>query len=185
MLRKIITAQIMLLALLTFASPHLAAAGITKTGKECDKAEKEECDKRHRETCDKKDHSDCDRSYGRHTEKSEHRHHGKKGFDILGIADEIGLSGDQVKQIKEIKSAYEKADIMAEAEIDVLELELKELKRDYSTDAGTYGKKVREVKTKEGDRQIAHFEMKKAVSKVMTAEQREKIKTYFRNKYKK
>ena len=190
MLKKIITAQTMLFALLIFASPALADAGITKTGEKCDKTRQEECDKRHREICDKKDHSDCDKSYRKDCDKKrDHRRgdyrKGKKGFDILSLADEIGLSAKQVKKIKEIKSAHEKAEIMTGAEMDVLKLELKELKHDYSTDTKAFAAKVREIKTKEGDRKIAHFEMKKAIRKVMTTKQREKIKEYFKNKYKK
>lgn len=182
MFKKIINAQTMLLALLIFGAPLVADAGITKTGEKCDKSKKEECDKRHRKVCDKKDHSDCDKK-GEHR-RGDHRR-GKKGFNILNLADKIGLSDGQVKEIKEIKSDHEKADIMIGAEIDVLKVELKALKHDYSTDTKTYAKKVREVKTKEGDRKIAHFEMKKAISKVMTSEQREKIKGYFKKKHKK
>jgi len=182
MLKKIITVQVLLLALLAFASPDFAGAGITKTGKECDKKQGD--------FCDKKDHRHCDRGDSKAGKtKGDHRHRdqrsGNKGFDILMLADEIGLSDDQVNQVKAIKSAYRKEDIMAQAELDVFELELKELKHDYSTDLKVYAKKVKEIKEKEADRQIARFMMKKDIRKVMTAGQREKIKAYFKNKHKK
>ena len=138
---------------------------------------------RHSEYCDKADHRDCNmRGEGRRGYGDYKR--GKGGFDILMIADEIGLSAKQVKKIKAIKSSQKKAHIRTDAEIDILKIELKELKRDYSTDIDSYAGKVRELEAKKGDEKIARFKMKKEISDVMTSKQRDKIKEYFKNKRK-
>ena len=74
---------------------------------------------------------------------------------------------------------------MTDAEITVLKIELKELSHDYSTDIDIYADKVREIEAKEGDKKIAKFKMRKDMSALMTPEQRNKIKEYYMNKYKK
>ena len=179
MFKKFLAVPTMLIALLAFAQPSLSDSRV-----ECDKTQKRDCDIRHSKYCDKADHRDCDKRGERRHSYGDHKR-GKGGFDILMIADKIGLSADQVKKIKGIKSSHEKAHIMTDAEIDILKVELKELRRDYSTDIDTYAKKVREIEAKKGDEKIARFKMKKEISDVMTSKQREKIKEYFRNKYKK
>ncbi len=180
MVKNSITALTLLLSLAVFGSPAFAEMGGKEPGKVCDKIGTKECDMLKKKDCDHK-RDDCDTW---RYKKGDHRH-GKGGFDILKIAEEIGLSGKQVKQIKGIKSGHEKKMIMLKAEIDVLELELSDLHRDYSTDAAAYGKKVRELFAKMGDKKIAYFQMKKEISGVMTEKQRDKIRDYFKKKYKK
>jgi hypothetical protein len=188
MFKKFLALPVMLVALLAFTPSAPAEVGIKRSGAECDKMQrrdcdmtKAECDKRHSEYCDKADHRDCDkrgRNYGDHKR-------GKGGFNILMIADEIGLSAKQVEKIKAIKSSHKKAHIRTDAEIDILKIELKELKRDYSTDIDSYARKVRELEAKKGDEKIARFKMKKEISDVMTSKQRTKVKEYYMKKYKK
>ena len=100
------------------------------------------------------------------------------------IADKIGLSESQIKDIKAIKSAHEKAQIMTDAEIDVLKVELRELSRDYSTDINVYAKKVREIEAQKSDEKIANFKLRKDISALMTPKQRNKIKEYYMKKFK-
>ena len=187
MSKKFLAVPAILIALLAFAQFVPAQAGIKSTGEECDKKQsrdcdkmkKEDCDKRHSEYCDKTDHKDCDkkgRKYG--DNKSE-----KGGFNILMIAGEIGLSADQEKDIKAIKSSYEKAHIKIDAEIELLKIELKELSRDYDTDIDVYAGKVREIGAKRSDEKIAKFKMKKEIRAVMTPEQRTSVREYYMKKY--
>jgi hypothetical protein len=196
MFKKFLAVATMLIAFLAFTQPSLAVPWAKKTGEECDKTQKKDCDKkkkadcdkRHSKDCDKKDHKNCDKgewkgSGERHSRVDYKR--GKGGFNILMIADKIGLSADQVKDIKGIKSSHKKTQIMTDAEITVLKIELKELSHDYSTDIDIYADKVREIEAKEGDKKIAKFKMRKDISAIMTPEQRNKIKEYYRNKYKK
>ena len=173
MFKKFLALPVMLVALLAFTQSAPAEVGIKRTGVECDK--------RHSEYCDKADHRDCDkrgRNYGDYRR-------GKGGFNILMIADEIGLSADQIKSIKSIKSSHKKANIMTDAEIDILKIELKELSRDYITDINVYAMKVREIEAKKSDEKIARFKMRKDIRDVMTAKQRKKVKEYYMKKYKK
>ncbi len=196
MFKKFLAVPAILIALLAFTQTSFAAPWTKKAGEECDKTQKKDCDKkkkadcdkRHSKYCDKKDHRDCDKgewkgSGERHSRGDYKREKG--GFNILMIADKIGLSENQMKNIKSIKSSHEKAHIMADAEIDVLKIELKELSRDYSTDIDVYAKKVREIEAKKSDEKIAKFKMRKDISALMTPEQRNKIKEYYMNKYKK
>lgn len=183
MIKKFLAVPVMLVALLAFTQSAPAEVGIKSTGKACDKTEKRDRDRLHSEYCDKADHRDCDkkgkgRGYGDHKR-------GKRGFNILKIADEIGLSADQVKSIKGIKFTHEKAHIMTDAEIDVLKIELKELSRDYTTDIDVYARKVREIEAKKSAEKIAKFKMRKDIRDIMTPKQRKKVKEYYMKKYKK
>lgn len=191
MFKKFLALPVMLVALFAFTQSAPAEVGIKRTNKECDKTQKRdcdmtkaECDKRHSKYCDKTDHRDCDKRGGQGRNYGDHKR-GKGGFNILMIADKIGLSADQVKSIKGIKSAHEKANIMTDAEIDVLKIELKELSHDYSTDIDVYANKVREIEAKKSDEKIAKFKLRKDISALMTPKQRNKIKEYYMNKYKK
>ncbi len=180
MFKKLLALPVMLIALLAFTLPATAKAGIKTTGEQCDKA--------HKKYCDKEDHKDCDKGEWKKGEGHHgygHNKHGKRGFNILMMADKIGLSEDQIAKIKAIKSSHEKATIMIDAEIDVLKVELKDMGHDYSTDIKVYAKKVREIKSKEGDKKIAKFKFRKDISALMTPEQREKIKDYYMKKHKK
>lgn len=184
MFKKFLAVPVMLVAFLAFTQSVPAEVGITRTGKACDKTEKRDRDRIHSEYCDKTDHSDCDKRGGKDRNYGDHKR-GKGGFNILMIADEIGLSADQVKSIGVIKSAHEKAHIRTDADIDILKIELKELSRDYSTDIDVYAGKVREIEAKKSDEKIAKFKMRKYIRDIMTSKQREKVKEYYKKKYKK
>lgn len=184
MFKKFLALPVMLVALLAFTQSAPAEVGIKGTGEKCDKTQKRDRDMRHSEYCDRADHRDCDmRGEGRRDYGDNKR--GKGGFNILMIADKIGLSADQVKSIKGIKSSHEKAHIMTDAEIDILKIELKELSRDYSTDIDVYARKVRKIEAKKSDEKIAKFKMRKDIRDIMTPKQRTKVKEYYMKKYKK
>jgi len=201
MFKKLLAVPLMLVALLAFTQAATAAeVGIKKTGEECDKTQKKDCDKkgkadcdkRHSRYCDKADHSECDKGEWKGSDKKDGERHsygdhkrGKEGFNILQVADKIGLSEDQVESIKGIKYSHEKAQIMTDANIEVLKIELKELSRDYSTDIEVYADKIREIEAKEGDKKIASFKMRKDIRDIMTPEQRDKVKEYYMKKYRK
>ena len=111
MFKKFLALPVMLIALLAFTQSAPAEVGITRTGAECDKTQKRDRDRKHSEYCDKTDHRDCAMK-GEHRRGYKDYKRGKSGFNILMIADEIGLSADQVKKIKAIKSSHKKAHIM-------------------------------------------------------------------------
>ncbi|MBE9535548.1 MAG: hypothetical protein IMF07_00070 [Proteobacteria bacterium] len=176
MFKKFLALPVMLIAILVFTQSAPAEPEIKRTGKECDKTQKKDCDKKSKKDCDKKG--------GERHSRGDYKR-GKGGFNILMIADKIGLSADQVESIKGIKSSHGKAQIMTNAEIDVLKIELKELSHDYSTNIKVYARKVREIEAKKSDEKIASFKLRKDISALMTPEQRTKIKEYYMKKYKK
>ena len=136
---------------------------------------KEKCDKPYSKDCDKKSKKDCDKSK-KSWKSSKHR------FDILNYTDEFGFSDKQVAKIKEIKSAYKKETIKIQADIDVLELDLKEFHRDYTTSMDTIAKTIRQLEAKKGDKQIAKYQMMRDVREVLTEKQRTKVREIMQKK---
>lgn len=128
---------------------------------------KEKCDKSYKEKCNKSKKDRDKRRYEKHR------------INILDHAEELGLSDKQAASIKDIKSAHEKEMIRLDADIDVLEVELKELHRDYDTSMDILSKKIREIERKKGDKRIAKYKMMRDIRKIMTPEQREKFKEIF------
>jgi hypothetical protein len=138
-------------------------------------AGKENCDKPYSKDCDKKYKKDCDKSK-KDWRSSKHR------FDILKYTEELGLSDKQVAKIKDIKSAYKKETIRLRADIDVLQVDLKEFHRDYTTSMDTIAKKIRQVEAKKGDKQIAKFQMMRDIRDVLKEKQRTKIREIMQKK---
>lgn len=163
-MRKTIALPLLLIALFAFTSPALAGEWKKGSGKDCDKTQKKDCDKKKK---------DCDKS-GKGSKDSSHR-----GFDILKFADKLELSGDQISEIKEIRTAHKKQKIMLGAEVDVLELELKELHRDQNKGMGVLSKKIRKIEAKKGDLRIAKHKMMRDIGDVMTKKQRKQFREIF------
>ncbi len=167
MLRKSISLPLLLAALIAFTSPALAGEWKKGSGKDCDKTQKKDCDNKKKD-CDKAGYVDKTQSY-----KRSHK------FDILKFADKLDLSDKQVSNIKEIRSAHEKQKIMLGAEVDVMELELKELHRDQSKGIDVLSKKIREIEAKKGDLRIAKHKMMRDIGDVMTKKQRKQFREIF------
>ena len=68
---------------------------------------------------------------------------------------------------------------MLNAEVEVLELELKELHREQSKGIDVLSKKIREIETKKGDLRIAKHKMMRDIGDVMTPKQREQFREIF------
>lgn len=136
---------------------------------------KEKCDKPYSKDCDKKYKKDCDKSK-RDWKRGKHR------FDILNYTEQLDLSDKQVTKIKEIKSAYKKETIRLKADIEVLEVDLKDFHRDYTTSMDTIAKKVRKIEAKKGDKQIAKFKMMRDIREVLKEKQRTKIREIMQKK---
>ena len=167
MLKKIISLPILLATLIAFTSPALAGEWKKGSGKDCDKTQKKDCDKKKK---------DCDKAgYG--SKKQGHKR--KHKFDILKYTDQLELSDAQVSNIKETRSAHKKQNIMLGAELDVLELELKELHRDQSKGMDVLSKKIREIEAKKGDLHIARHQMMRDTGDIMTPKQREQFREIF------
>lgn len=136
---------------------------------------KEKCDKPYSKDCDKKYKKDCDKS-------KKGWKNGKHRFDILKYADELGFTDKQVEKIKDIKSAHKKETIRLKADIEVLEIDLKEFHRDYTTSMDTITKRIREIEAKKGDRQISKYQMMRDIREVLTKKQRTKVREIMQKK---
>ena len=165
MFKKVIAAQTMLAALLLFTSPALAEG--TRGGEKFDKpwSKNKDCDKTH-----KKGKDYCDKTK---------RSGGKRHFDILKLADKLGLDEEQVARTRKLKMEHKKEKIMLKADLDILNLELKELKHDYDSSIKSVNRKIREVEAKEGDLEIARYKLRRDISDILTSEQREQLKAIY------
>lgn len=128
--------------------------------------------------------------FGRHHGK----HHGKRGKGMDGMLyhkahfllmhqDELGLSEDQVKRIKSLKTSTQKAVIATEAEIDIVKVDLRAAMWEEEPDAaavrGLVSKKYDLKKEKALTVTDAFLELKT----VLTAEQKDKAKAVWKKKW--
>lgn len=96
-----------------------------------------------------------------------------EGF-YLHCADELGLSEEQMKRLKAIRSEHEKSTIKMGANLEIMELELRDLLQQETPDRAAIDRKITalgELKTKMRKDQVhAHLEARS----VLTKEQLEK-----------
>jgi Spy/CpxP family protein refolding chaperone len=159
--KRFIYNQTIFVAALLLLSPLFAQSAPDKGEHFCDKKQEEKCDKKgSRELCEKKGHKG--------------KKHGKR-YDILNYTDQLGLSDAQVKVIRQMKLEFKKEKIKTEAEIEVLEIELKDIYRDSSASMKDISKKVREIEKKKGDVRIAKFKLKRDIRSRLNPEQLQKM----------
>ncbi len=91
-------------------------------------------------------------------------------------ADELGLSDEQVTQLKKIRSECRKDNIRTGAELKITRFELADL-QEAKAGAAELEKLVRKSKTLEGDIEIRHLRAKADAKKVLTADQLKKAET--------
>ncbi len=120
--------------------------------------------------------------YGRYGHRGgHHEKHGGKGRDpfrhILRFAHALGLSADQVQQIKDKQFEFKKQQIELRAQHEIAHLELDKLVHSGTVDEGairSVGDRIKQIKSKKIDGMI---EAKIALLKILTDEQRKKIAT--------
>lgn len=101
-----------------------------------------------------------------------------KGFGFyLNKAEQLGLTGAQLKQLRNMKFAFDKAAIQRKATLETAKLELQQLKMAETIDAGKVEAKIREVKNRQADIEVALFQAKQKAKALLTEEQRAKVKS--------
>jgi periplasmic protein CpxP/Spy len=95
---------------------------------------------------------------------------------LLKHEKDIGLSGDQVKQLKELQLNLDKMRIKTEADIQVAERELKALMEDDKTDLGAIESKLKQSEDLQVGLRMAAFKARRDVLALLTPEQRTKEK---------
>ena len=120
-------------------------------------------------------------SHGGYGHRGHHGGHGGHGQDpfshILRFAHPLGLTGEQVQQIKDKQFAFQKQRIELKSQHAIAHLELDKLVHSGSVDEGAIravGDKLKQIKSQKIDGMI---EAKIALLKLLTDEQRQKIAT--------
>lgn len=101
--------------------------------------------------------------------------HGGFGF-YLNRAEELGLTQQQIEQLRNLKFEFEKANVQRQAALQTARLELQQLKSADNVDAKKVEAKIREIQNREADLEVATFQAQVRAKEVLTAEQKAKLK---------
>jgi Spy/CpxP family protein refolding chaperone len=103
---------------------------------------------------------------------------GPGGMMLLGCAKEIGLEEAQIDKIKSIHLSSEKEVIKLRADLEIAQLELKELMHSDNPDKSRVNKKIDELSQLRAKIQKIEAGTKIDVMSVLTAEQKQSFKEY-------
>jgi Spy/CpxP family protein refolding chaperone len=92
-------------------------------------------------------------------------------------AEKLGLSEEQVENLKAIKSDHKKATIKKEAEVKIAHVELEELLDQEPVNFDRVKSKISQISEMETQMRLAHLTSIQKAHKVLTADQLEKTKT--------
>ena len=99
------------------------------------------------------------------------------GFGFyLDQKDKLGMTDAQIAQLRDMKFAYDKANIQRKSALDIAMLELKQAKAVEKIDAGKVEGKIREVHGKQAEIETALFQAQQKAKTVLSDEQRAKVK---------
>lgn len=103
------------------------------------------------------------------------------GYDkmYLMAMRELKLSPEQKKQVESLRNEYKKRVIKSKADIKIAELELKELARADQVNLDRVKAKINEISTKKADLKFMRYKSLEEFKKVLTPEQRQKVKDMF------
>lgn len=108
-------------------------------------------------------------------------HHATTGHlirGLLGGAKEMGLSEDQVKQLKGIQLDLDRTRIKTEADIKVSEREVRALMDDDSSDLSSIEAKLKESASQQVSLRVAAVKAKRDAMAVLTPEQSTRVKQF-------
>ena len=88
----------------------------------------------------------------------------------------LGLSEAQASQLRIMRFEFEKARVKRRADLQTAQIELEQLRSAEPADAKKGEAQIREVFTKKADLAVAAFDAQLAADKVLTDEQRAKVK---------
>ncbi len=116
------------------------------------------------------EHGCCEEMMGHHAHPADHLRH------LLQHQKEIGLTEEQVKNLKAIELDFDRAQIKSDAEIHVAERELLALVEEEKTDLSAIEAKVKQSEMLEVGLRMLAFKARHDALGVLTPEQREKGK---------
>jgi Spy/CpxP family protein refolding chaperone len=95
---------------------------------------------------------------------------------MLGHAQELGLTPDQERKLRDLRTEYAKESVRRTADIRVAEIELTSLLEQDKWDLAKIEPKVKQIATLQGDLRLARIKTLAAGREVLTPEQVEKLK---------
>lgn len=108
-------------------------------------------------------------------------HHGTAGHlirGLLGGAQEMGLSDEQIKKLKDIKLDLDRTRIQAEADIKIAEKEARALMDDEAAPLSAIESKLKESAMKQVDLRLASVKARRDAMGVLTPEQSKRVKMF-------
>lgn len=100
---------------------------------------------------------------------------GGHGF-FIGMKKELGLSDAQVEKLKSIRVRNEKKAIQDRADVEIMELELRELMSEDDVDVKAVDRKIDQIAAQRAKMQKNRIHAMLEAKKVLKPEQREKLK---------
>jgi Spy/CpxP family protein refolding chaperone len=94
---------------------------------------------------------------------------------ILKQRDDLRLSGDQVKQLEQLRDNFQRQSIRADADLRILELDVTGLLDQPNVDVPKVEQKIREMEKLRADLRIARIRAIEQAKAALTAEQRKKF----------
>ena len=94
---------------------------------------------------------------------------------ILKYKDYLGLAGDQIKKLEQLRDNYQRLSIRADADTRILELDVATLLDKPNVDVPKVEQKIREIEKLRADLRIARVRAVEQAKAVLTAEQRKKV----------
>ena len=94
---------------------------------------------------------------------------------ILKYKDYLGLAGDQIKKLEQLRDNYQRLSIRTDADTRILELDVATLLDKPNVDVPKVEQKIREVEKLRADLRIARVRAVEQAKAVLTAEQRKKF----------
>jgi len=94
---------------------------------------------------------------------------------ILKYKDYLGLSGDQIKKLEQLRDNYQRLSIRTDADARILELDVAALLDKPNVDVPKVEQKIREIEKLRADLRIARVRAVEQAKAVLTAEQRKKF----------
>lgn len=110
-----------------------------------------------------------------HTYMKGEKHHGGHKF-FLGMKDELGLRDEQVSKLRALKSQTEKQMIRTKADLEILEIELRDLLHQDKVNVKAVDSKIEKIGELRTEMHKVHAHAKLDAQKVLTPAQVKKLK---------
>jgi len=94
---------------------------------------------------------------------------------MLQNREKLGLSGDQVKKLEQLKTEFQKESIRRDADVRVAEMDLKGLLEAQPVDMANVEAKVKEIEHSRADLRFARIRAIEKAKELLTADQKKKL----------